>query len=192
VSRAARTGAAGRDEGSSVSRKWIVFAVTASTLVTVDAWSKLWALAALEHGITRLAWGGFLKLTLSFNRGAAFGLDLGSGSRFIFIALSLVVLGWLLSVYRRNPGNGRLRAAGVILVSAGAGGNLLDRIFRGRGVVDFLGPYDLGFMVWPIFNLADCYVVIGIGLLVLSMRHGRLTPVPGQSASGQAHELDAP
>lgn len=168
-----------RDEGNPVGRKWIVFIVTASALVALDAWSKLWALGALQHGITRFAWGGALKLTLSFNRGAAFGLDLGPASRVIFIALSVVVLGWLLTVYRRNPDNGRLRATGVILVSAGAGGNLLDRIFRSRGVVDFLGPYDLGVMMWPIFNLADCYVVIGIGLLVLSMRQGRLTTGAG-------------
>ena len=156
-------------------RKWITFIAVASILVALDVWSKLWALGALEYGSTRLAWGGFLKLTLSFNRGAAFGLDLGPASRIIFIVLSFVVLAWLLTVYHRNPGNGVLRASGVILVSAGAGGNLVDRIFRSRGVVDFLGPYDLGFMVWPIFNLADCYVVIGIGLLFLSMRQGRLT-----------------
>jgi hypothetical protein len=38
-----------------------------------------------------------------------------------------------------------------------------------RGVVDFLGPYDLGFMVWPVFNLADVWVVIGTLAFALSV-----------------------
>jgi signal peptidase II len=158
-----------------VGRKWFFFIISVAILVFFDAWSKRWALDALDPGAIRIAWGGILKLTLSFNRGAAFGLDLGPASRPIFIVLSLVVLGWLLMVFRRSPAGSVLRTLGVVLVSGGAVGNLIDRIFSSRGVVDFLGPYDLRFMVWPIFNLADCYVVIGIVLLVISMRHGRLT-----------------
>ena len=48
-------------------------------------------------------------------------------------------------------------------------------------MTDFLGPYDLGFMLWPIFNAADCYVVIGIGFLLLSMRHGSITDHSAQA-----------
>ena len=155
--------------------QWAFFAGAVVLLVALDQWTKRWAMSGLEHGITELAWGGALKLTLSFNRGAAFGLDLGPASRPVFILLSLVVLAWLLTVYRHTPVGSHLRAAGVALVVGGAVGNLIDRLLWSRGVVDFLGPYDLGFMVWPIFNLADCWVVIGIAFLVLSMREGRLT-----------------
>lgn len=155
-------------------RKWLLFLVTVAILVAFDAWTKHWAEANLVPGTIRLAWGGFLKLTLSYNEGAAFGLHLGGASRPVFILLSFVVLVWLLMVFHRNPTGSLLRSLGVILVSGGAVGNLVDRISAGR-VVDFLGPYDLRFMVWPIFNVADCYVVVGIVLLVLSMREGRLT-----------------
>ena len=155
--------------------RWSVFAALVAVLVVLDQLTKRWALQGLEHGVTEHAWGGFLKLTLSFNRGAAFGLDLGPASRPVFILLSLVVLVWLFTVYRHTPAGSILRATGVALVVGGAVGNLIDRVLSGRGVVDFLGPYDLGFMVWPIFNLADCWVVVGIGLLVLSMREGHLT-----------------
>ena len=156
-------------------RKWVVFAIVVVILVLLDQGTKRWALETLERGMTQHAWGGALLLTLSFNRGAAFGLDLGPASRPLFILLSVVVLIWLGTVYQRTPAGSRSRAAGVALVSGGAIGNLIDRMLSGRGVVDFLGPYDLGIMVWPIFNLADCWVVAGIALLVLSMRSGHLT-----------------
>lgn len=156
-------------------RKWVVFAMVVAVLVLLDQGTKRWALESLERGMTQHAWGGALLLTLSFNRGAAFGLDLGPASRPLFILLSLVVLIWLGTVYRRTPAGSRSRAAGVTLVTGGAIGNLIDRLVSNRGVVDFLGPYDLGIMVWPIFNLADCWVVAGIALLVLSMRRGHLT-----------------
>jgi signal peptidase II len=152
--------------------RWVFWIVVVVLGVALDQWSKRWALETLERGQTVLAWGGLLKLTLSFNQGAAFGLRLGAASRWIFIGFSAVVLVWLAWVYHRARVLGAVRATGIALVSAGAIGNLIDRIFWSRGVVDFLGPYDLGFMVWPIFNIADCWVVIGIGLLLLSMRHG--------------------
>jgi len=158
-----------------VLRKWSMLVLCAGVLVLLDQTTKRWALENLERGHTEVAWGGLLKLTLSFNRGAAFGLDLGPASRPLFILLSLFVLAWLLMVYHRNPAASRWRAAGVVLVVGGAIGNLVDRLLWSRGVVDFLGPYDLGLLVWPIFNLADCWVVIGIALLVLSMQRGRLT-----------------
>ncbi len=156
-------------------RKWIVFAIVVVVLVLLDQGTKRWALETLERGVTQRAWDGALLLTLSFNRGAAFGLDLGPASRPLFILLSLVVLIWLGTVYQRTPAGSRSRAAGVALVTGGAVGNLIDRVLSNRGVVDFLGPYDLGVMVWPIFNLADCWVVAGIALLVLSMQRGHLT-----------------
>lgn len=177
------------DQGDSVGRKWTLFVVTVAILVAFDAWTKHWAHSALDPGVTHLAWGGILKLTLSYNTGAAFGLHLGGASRPVFILLSLVVLAWLLTVFHRNPSGSVLRMVGVVLVSGGAVGNLVDRVLRPDGVVDFLGPYDLRFMVWPIFNVADCYVVIGIILLVLSMRQGHLT-TGMRSAVGEAPTAD--
>jgi lipoprotein signal peptidase len=41
------------------------------------------------------------------------------------------------------------------------------------GVVDFLGPFDLGFMEWPIFNLADIYVTVGTIALALALARDR-------------------
>ena len=153
-----------------MSRKWLFFIVVVAAGVALDQWSKQWALSSLHYAQTQEAWGGFLKLTLSFNKGAAFGLHLGSASRVIFIVFILLTLSWLIVVYRRTVGS-RIRHLGLALVCAGALGNLTDRITSDAGVVDFLGPYDLGFMIWPIFNVADIWVVLGIAALFLSMSH---------------------
>lgn len=163
--------------------KWMIFIVVLVVGVGLDVWSKQWAMSSLRMGETTTAWGGVLKLTLSYNRGAAFGLNLGEASRLLFIIFSFVVLGWLMVVMRRTTEDIMSRVAGISLVSAGAVGNLVDRIASDRGVTDFLGPYDLGFMMWPIFNVADCYVVAGIALLMISMRHGSITDSDGATTT---------
>lgn len=173
-----------------MARKWWIFVLVVVAGLALDVWTKRWALDALRPGETIYAWGGVLKLTLSFNRGAAFGLNLGPASRVVFIVFSFVVLGWLLLIFRRTPERALARQLGIGLVCSGAVGNLIDRVASARGVTDFLGPYDLGFMLWPIFNVADCYVVIGIALLVLSMRHGSM--LEDALAGGETTDSPAP
>ena len=142
-------------------RNWRSFVLFVAAAVAVDAATKALALATLKMGVTEPALGGLLPLTLSFNRGIAFGLSVGPASRAVFTALTIVVLAVAVGLYASTPADRRFQRTALALMCAGAIGNLLDRIFRGRGVVDFIGPYDLGFMVWPIFNVADCYVVVG-------------------------------
>lgn len=137
--------------------------------VILDAVTKRLALAMLEPGLTHRALGGLLQLTLGFNPGIAFGLQLGGASRAVFTVLALGVLVAVIALYHATPPAKTGRLAAIALMSAGAAGNLADRVRNPHGVVDFLGPYDLGFMRWPIFNLADCWVVIGTLGLALSL-----------------------
>ena len=60
------------------------------------------------------------------------------------------------------------RLVSVSLILSGALGNLFDRLRWDRGVVDFIGPVDLGFMDWPIFNVADSAISCGAVLLGIS------------------------
>ena len=154
--------------------KWTFLALVMVIGVGADFWTKRWALAGLDFGVTEYAWNGILKLTLSYNRGAAFGLHLGEWSRLVFIVFTLVTVTWLIGVYRRTVSDQRMRRLGIAFVCAGALGNLIDRVASASGVVDFLGPYDLGFMMWPIFNVADILVVAGIIAIMISLRAGQL------------------
>lgn len=113
-------------------------------------------------------WGDFFRLTYIFNPGAAFGLHLGEYSRWIFLTLSTVATVVLFAMYRATPAADRLRIAALALVTAGAVGNLIDRVRSDRGVVDFL-DFGLGAARWPVFNVADIGVTIGALLLALSL-----------------------
>ncbi|MBN1893158.1 signal peptidase II [bacterium] len=105
--------------------------------------------------------GDFFKLTHVENTGIAFGIKIAHP--FVFTLLSgaacVVIVYYLLSHRDEEPGT--RMAMAVIL--GGALGNLLDRILFGK-VVDFL-DFGFGRTRWPVFNLADTAVVVGMALL---------------------------
>ncbi len=127
-------------------------------LLAADQISKLWALRALDP-VPRPFLPG-LYLTLVHNTGVAFGLL--KGNPFWLGVLSITV-GLAFLVYLARVRLGWLPALALSLITAGAIGNAIDRLGRGW-VVDFL---DIGPGLWPVFNLADSFVVIGVILLLL-------------------------
>lgn len=108
--------------------------------------------------------GDVLRWTLVYNPGAAFGLYLGSYSRWIFLGLSVAALFILWRMYRETNAGDRLRTLAIALVSSGAAGNLVDRVRHEYGVVDFI-DVGLGASRWPTFNVADMAVSTGAFLL---------------------------
>ena len=134
-------------------------------IAVVDFATKFLAAKRLfTGGLPREVFGEWVRFTLVRNPGAAFGLHLGSYSRWIFMALTivaLVILGFLYMSTRRGDS---LRTFALALVCGGAVGNLVDRITSPYGVVDFV---DIGFgeSRWPTFNVADMAVSIGAVLL---------------------------
>jgi signal peptidase II len=114
---------------------------------------------------------GFFYLTHVRNPGAAFGLfaDGDPVHRLtFFIGVSIVAILIILSFFRQIAPGDRLSALALGLILGGAGGNLIDRIFRGE-VVDFLHFRLWGGYSWPDFNLADSFIVVGVGMLVLEL-----------------------
>jgi len=114
---------------------------------------------------------GFFYLTHVRNTGAAFGVfrDWPSEVRLVlFVGVAIFALGMVLHfLYQLAPGD-KLSALALGLILAGAAGNLLDRVRLGE-VIDFL-HFDLwGGYSWPDFNLADTWIVVGVGLLLLEM-----------------------
>ncbi len=161
------------------------FALAAAVVVALDQATKHWALQALADEPIDLV--GSLRLNLTFNDGAAFSLGSGRTAWITLLAVGvsavLVRMGW--------RAEHRLWAVGVGTVLGGALGNLVDRFLRagegfaGGHVVDFV---DLQW--WPVFNLADAALWVGIGLMLLSSwreeRDGPPEPEPGSDRSGPA------
>ena len=148
--------------------KLAIFGLIFPLVMILDLITKRWALEALAGGRRIDLLGGFVPLTLAFNRGAAFGIRIGEDSRWFFVPITLialVLLGMLLVQARKHD---FLRMISLSLVVAGAVGNLYDRVRWSRGVVDFIGPIDLGFANFPIFNVADIAITCGAVLLAIS------------------------
>lgn len=130
-------------------RRWS-WLVPAAAVVAVDQFTKEIALDRLSRGAIQVVGPVWFRLT--FNRGVAFGLAGQWGWPVIaFVAVAVAVLVKL--ALRARDG---LLLVGLGLVIGGALSNLGDRLFRARGVVDFIA---VGF--WPAFNLADAAVVVG-------------------------------
>ena len=151
-----------------VKEKLSVFAAIIPSVLVLDFITKRWALTTLDGGNRLEILGGFVPLTLAFNRGAAFGISVGDDSRWFFIPITLLALVLLLVLLRQAERRDWLRLVSISMVVAGALGNLYDRVRWNRGVVDFIGPIDLGLMDWPIFNVADMSITCGAVLLAIS------------------------
>jgi signal peptidase II len=146
---------------------------TAALVVATDQLSKQLVLRYLREGPLDLA-GGVLTLRLTYNSGGAFGLLQGLPGLFLVATLAIVVA--ILVWARRLEEHRWLLPLGLIL--GGGLGNVWDRLFRGSQgrVVDFV---DLHF--WPVFNLADAAIVVGIGLLFLLSARGQSRPSDGDA-----------
>ncbi|MBF0460500.1 MAG: signal peptidase II [Magnetococcales bacterium] len=137
---------------------------TTLVVLLIDQLSKWYASQHLaDQSITLVP--GFFDLELVHNMGAAFGLfaNFAPGWRsLILIGVAVVATVFILTLLRKS--DRILEALALGLVLGGALGNLLDRV-RNGWVVDFLHLHwhDLS---WPVFNLADSAICVGVGLLL--------------------------
>jgi signal peptidase II len=144
-------------------------ALVVGAIVVADIVTKRWALATLWHGQTE-SLGGLVPMTLAFNRGIAFGLPLpATTGRALIIVATFVILFVLADLFRKAEKGDWLRVLSIQFITAGAIGNLIDRVRWDAGVVDFIGPINLGFMYWPIFNIADMAITTGAVMLGISL-----------------------
>jgi len=105
--------------------------------------------------------GDFVRLTYVSNRGAAFGIL--QDRTIFFVVVGVVVVGGILASYRYFPLTSSSLNVALGLQLGGAVGNLLDRLRFGY-VVDFIDV-----AIWPVFNLADSAIVIGVGILAFHL-----------------------
>jgi len=172
-----------------VRSKLSIFSVTFSLVMLVDIFTKRWAMARLSAGGSEHVARGLIPVTLAFNKGAAFGLHLGEDSRWFFVPVTILALILLAMLLKQSSTRDYLRILSVSLVVSGAVGNLYDRLRWSKGVVDFIGPVNLGFWDFPIFNFADAAITCGAILLALSFwleEQRSEPPLPDASSASAA------
>ena len=144
-------------------RRAVSLLAIAGGVLALDQWTKRLATLHLEGRAPVEVWGEFIRLTYALNSGVAFSL--GAGSRFPFwlfsIAAAVVIL-WLLA---RGKVPRLAQQVALALILGGALGNLVDRITTGL-VVDFI-EVGIGRYRWPVFNVADSAVSVGVVLFLL-------------------------
>jgi signal peptidase II len=143
----------------------IILLSTAVLVLVLDLATKIIATAVLQPGRPVSVLGEYVRLVLVFNSGAAFGLF--PGSRLAFIVFSVAAILLILLLYWRLPGHTRLQLVALGGLLGGALGNLHDRVRTGV-VVDFI-EIGVGRFHWPVFNVADMAVTIGVALLLLGV-----------------------
>lgn len=105
-----------------------------------------------------------LSLYRTYNYGVAFSMMAGTGGWFI-VGLRVVVIGFVLWLWRRTPDDRFLPHLGFAMIIAGALGNLVDGLLLGY-VIDYVLFY-VGDWSFAVFNLADAFITLGAGAIIL-------------------------
>lgn len=107
----------------------------------------------------------FFYLTYTHNTGAAFSIL--TGQRILLIIIAIIVLIVLFNYIKKNKIETKIEKIAYSLVIGGSLGNLIDRIVRGY-VIDFIDVKIFGYN-FPVFNIADTFIVIGVFLLIITL-----------------------
>lgn len=146
---------------------YLLAVISMVLLIGIDQITKLLTVKYLMPVDTITIIDGFFKLTYVENKGAAFGFL--QGAKWLFVVIGIIIVAAGAVYYKRlvkEKGGAVLRLS-LILIGAGAIGNIIDRVFRGF-VVDMLDFYIFGYN-YPVFNFADICVCIGAVLLIISV-----------------------
>ena len=132
----------------------MVYGLLALLVVLLDQATKYYVVTHFALGESVPVINNVFHWTFILNRGAAFGML--EGSRWLFVLIAVAVIGGVAK-------SGVMACWGTALFAGGALGNLIDRTTRGV-VIDFFD-----FRIWPIFNVADIAICVGVGLIIWSI-----------------------
>jgi signal peptidase II len=155
-------------------------------IVLLDQWTKYLVRTQLAYGEAWAPWDWLLpyaRIIHAQNTGAAFGMFQGMNA--VFTVLAIIVAGVILYYFPKVPRQDWLIRLAMVLQFGGAIGNLVDRVTQGY-VVDFIsvGPF-------PVFNVSDACISVGVVLLVIGMWLKEKDQQPSGSAS-DSDQSDAP
>ena len=135
---------------------YVIFGLLGAALLGADQWVKAWVVGHLQLGETTSLFPGFLELMRVHNYGAAWSSF--AGQKWLLLGVTGVILAAVLWVLARKIVRHPLGICACCLILSGGIGNIIDRLRLGY-VVDMLDISPL--FDYPIFNLADCFVVVG-------------------------------
>ncbi|RWZ60677.1 lipoprotein signal peptidase [Halobacillus fulvus] len=136
----------------------------AFVLIIIDQITKWIVVTQMELGQSIPVIEGFLSWTSHRNQGAAWGIL--QGQMWFFYIITVIVIGFVIYYMQQYGKESRLAGIALSLILAGAIGNFIDRVFR-QEVVDFADTIIFGYD-FPIFNVADSALVIGVGLVMIA------------------------
>lgn len=141
-----------------IHRMWLLYLIIIAA-VLLDRISKILIVGNMVVYESFPVIDGVLNFTYVKNTGAAFSM-LSSGNMFFAVLSAVVIIGALVFLhYKKYKNKFMLAYAGMII--GGAAGNLFDRIYY-KYVIDFI---DVQFVKFAVFNIADCFIVVGCILL---------------------------
>lgn len=161
-------------------RKYWIFSLAFTLSVIADQLTKVWARTTLKAGHRTITIvDGYFDFVYSENPGSAFGLlrDFEYG-RYVLLIVGVFALGVIYSFLRKvRPERPRI-AVWLGLLAGGAVGNIIDRLVYQK-VTDFV-LWHVRDLHWPVFNVADAALVVGVIALLVDARGDELSGAPAK------------
>lgn len=139
----------------------VLFFIGSFICILLDQITKYFAYKSLRLGGSIEILKSVFRFNYCENRGAAFGVL--QNQIWLFAIITVIIIGAVIFFMIKKKPQNKLLVISLTLLTGGALGNFIDRVFRGY-VIDFLDFYIINF---PVFNVADCFVVIGAILLAV-------------------------
>lgn len=144
-------------------KRWISIYGIAIILIMIDQWTKWLVVKNMELGESIPIIDSFFYITSHRNSGAAWGIL--QDQMVFFYIITVIVVGFIIFYIQKYAKDSMLLGISLALVLGGAIGNFIDRLLR-KEVVDFFDIY-IGSYNYPIFNIADSALVVGVIFLFI-------------------------
>lgn len=141
---------------------YILAVITAVAALVLDQFTKYYISNNFVMAETKPLIPHVLGITYVYNTGGAWGML--KDQTWLLLSVTIVIMLVCIALLLKFGVKNKLMFWAITLILSGGVGNMIDRIFRGGRVIDF---FDLLFMEYPVFNVADCAIVIGAGMLLL-------------------------
>jgi signal peptidase II len=149
-----------------INKNLLYLLIISPLAVLIDKVTKVIAENNLVFGVRESIIDGFFYFTLVYNRGAAWSIL--AGNRWFLVSVSTIAtIGFIIYYFKRINNSKHILLLALSLIIGGTFGNLIDRALYGQ-VIDFLDFIIIGYN-YPVFNFADTFLVVGMGLLIIAI-----------------------